>query len=100
MSDGLYSALVIAGLVGMAVGLYAGRALTNRPQLGRRVYWGGWAVGILLFACGMAAPFWPNVVAAVSILGIAAIGLAYVMTPYLTVNGYTYAMQERFRSED
>lgn len=100
MSEELSAALLIAGLLGMAVAFIAGRALTHRPELGRRVYWGGWGVGIPLFAFGMAAPFWPNVVAAVSILGIAAIGLAYVMTPYLSVGGYTYSMQDRNRSED
>jgi hypothetical protein len=98
VSDEISTALIIGAFLAMAVAFIAGRALTHKPELGRRVYWGGWAVAIPLFALGMAAPFWPNVVAAVSILGIASIGLAYVMTPYLTISGYTYTMQDRFRS--
>jgi hypothetical protein len=81
----------------MGVALVSGRALTDRPRLGRRLYWGGWGVGIALFVLGMAAPL-PNIVAAVAIFVAMAIAFAYFLTPYLTLNGRTYAAQERFRS--
>lgn len=97
MSDQTHTILLLAGFLAMGVAFISGRALTHKLELGRRLYWGGWAVGIPLFAVGMAAPL-PNIVAAVAILAVLAVALAYILTPYLTINGRTYAMQERFRS--
>jgi hypothetical protein len=97
MPEAVHSVLIIAGFVGMGVALVSGRALTDKPQLGRRLYWGGWGAGVLLFALGMAAP-WPNILAAVAIFAVMAVAFAYFLTPYLTVDGRTYTAQERFRS--
>lgn len=96
MSEQIASILIIAGFLGMGVAFIAGRALTDKPHIGRPLYWGGWGVGIILFALGMSAP-WPNVLAAVSIFIVMAVALAYFLTPFLTINGRTYAMQERHR---
>jgi hypothetical protein len=86
--------VLIAGATGILVALeFGGRALlrTGKIELGRRVYWTGWAVGVPLFLVAT----WGDLVKTTAMAGLwigMAVGYAYLLTPYLRIRGRVYAL--------
>jgi hypothetical protein len=86
--------LLITGTACMLVALeFGGRVLprTGHVELGRRVYWTGWAIGIPLFLFAT----WGDPAKTVAIAGVwaaMAAGFAYLLTPYLRFRGQIYAL--------
>jgi hypothetical protein len=71
---------------------FGGHALPRdgKVELGRWVYWTGWAVGAPLFLIAT----WGHVVKTVAMAGLwvgIAVGFAYLLTPYLRIGGRVYA---------
>jgi hypothetical protein len=86
--------VLIAGAACILVALeFGGRALLRdgKIELGRRVYWTGWAVGIPLFLLAT----WGDLVKTTAMAGLwggIAVGYAYLLTPYLRIRGRIYAL--------
>jgi hypothetical protein len=86
--------VLIAGAACILVALeFGGRALLRdgKIELGRRVYWTGWAVGIPLFLIAT----WGELVKTMAMAGLwigIALGYAYLLTRYLRIRGRVYTL--------
>jgi hypothetical protein len=82
-----------AGAAGIMIALGIGvRAmLPGHVDLGRRVYWTGWTLGVPLFLAGTWGQPLKTLEMAV-LFGCMAIGCAYLVTPYLRIRGHVYAL--------
>jgi hypothetical protein len=87
--------VLIAGAACILVALeFGGRALPRdgKVELGRRVYWTGWVVGVPLFLIAT----WGDLVKTMAMAGLwfgIALGYAWLLTPYLRIRGRVYALE-------
>ena len=92
--------LVVLGLILIAAGAFQARfRYVGGRHRGRRFYWIVSAVGTICFALGV-GKIWPNGVLVALIFTAIVGGSAYLMTPYLKIDGRIYALNPANRELD
>lgn len=92
--------LLLLGLILIAAGATQARyRYVAGRRRGRRFYWITSVIGIVCFALGVGR-IWPNGVLVALIFTAIVGGSAYLMTPYLKIDGRIYALNPANREPD
>ncbi|MEE6175579.1 hypothetical protein [Mycobacterium sp. 050134] len=92
--------LLVTGLICIAAGATQARfRYISHRRAGRRYYWTTSALGVVCFAVGV-GKLWPNAILAAAFFTAIIVGSAYLMTPYLKINGRIYASNPEDRQPD